>query len=64
MLYTKKSIHTMPYTKKLVCTMTQEGVKTAYTMVYTVHSDYGIYHGIYQKTVYTMVYTMKQQGDG
>ena len=37
--------------------MTQEGVKTAYTMVYNTLTT--VYT---KKTVYTMVFTMTQQG--
>ena len=41
--------------------MTQEGVKTAYTMVYNTLTT--VYTMVYtKKTVYTMVYTIKQQG--
>ena len=41
--------------------MTQEGVKTAYTMVCNTLTT--VYTMVYtKKTVYTMVYTMTQQG--
>ena len=53
----------MPYIvpQKLVCTMTQEEIKTAYTMVYNTLTT--VYTMVYtKKTVYTMVYTMTQQG--
>ena len=62
MLYTQKiDTYYAIYPKKLVCTMTQEGVKTAYTMVYNTMTT--VYTMAYtKKTVYTMVYTVTQQG--